>query len=140
MRLRQMVETVGNSTRVFYKLTQKVPEPDGAPGLLSTIYLNEKEFSLLETLPAGILHKTRYSIPPFGVDVFDSPLSGLFLAEAEFDDDAAMDFFSPPTWVITEVTRDPRFTGGHLVTLRSTELGALLSCFDLPAAAKVPSV
>lgn len=40
--------------------------------------------------------QARYSIPPFGVDVFDSPLRGLILAECEFDDDATMHSFSPP--------------------------------------------
>ena len=131
LRLRQMVETAGDSAKTFYKLTHKVPAPDGAPGLLSTTYLNEKEFALLATIPGSVLRKTRYSIPPFGVDVFESPLGGLILAEVEFDDDAAMNAFSPPPWVVAEVTRDSRFTGGHLVTQRSGDLEALLSLFDL---------
>lgn len=131
LRLRKMVETTGDFAKTFYKLTQKVPAPDGAPGLLSTIYLNQEEFVLLATLPGSLLRKTRHSIPPFGVDVFESPLDGLFLAEVEFDDDATMNAFSPPSWIVAEVTRDSRFTGGHLVTQRPGDLRALLSSFDL---------
>ena len=86
LRLRLMLETRGVATRTYYKLTQKIPAPNGGPGLLSTTYLNEEEFALLSTLPGSVLRKTRYSIPPFGVDVFDAPLGGLILAECEFDD------------------------------------------------------
>jgi CYTH domain-containing protein len=91
---------------------------------------------LLATIPGSTLRKTRHSIPPFGVDVFESPLAGLFLAEVEFDDDAAMIAFSPPPWIVAEVTRDSRFTGGHLVSLRPGDLEALLLPFDLHSAAE----
>lgn len=131
LRLRQMVEATDDSSSTFYKLTQKVPAPDGAPGLLSTIYLSKEEYALFAELPASVLCKTRYSIPPFGIDVFDSPLDGLYLAEAEFDDNAAMDAFSPPPWILAEVTRDSRFSGGRLVTLNSADLKELLSQFNL---------
>lgn len=139
LRLRRMVETVGDSVKTYYKLTQKVPAPDGAPGLISTIYLTEEEFALLSTLPGSMLRKTRYSIPPFGVDAFESALSGLLLAEVEFDDDATMNAFSPPSWVVAEVTRDRCFTGGHLVTLCSGDLKALLAPFSMRPAT-FPSV
>jgi hypothetical protein len=76
-----MLETKGDATCMYYKLTQKIPALDGWPGLISTTYLNEEEFALLSTLPGSAQRKTRYSIPPFGVDVFDPPLVGLILAE-----------------------------------------------------------
>ena len=75
--------------------------------------------------------QARYSIPPFGVDVFDSPLRGLILAECEFDDDATMHSFSPPAWILAEVTSDSRFTGGRLATLDTGDLAALLSPFGV---------
>jgi hypothetical protein len=109
-----------------------VPAPDGRPGLLSTVYLNTEEYALLASLPAAVLRKTRYSVPPFGIDAYEAPLSGLLIAEAEFDNDAAMNSFSPPPWVIAEVTLDSRFTGGHLVTMQSRDLIELLSSFGLP--------
>lgn len=129
LRLRQMIQTSGDSVTTFFKLTQKVPGPGGAPGLTLTTYLNKEEFALLARLPGSELRKTRYSIPPFGVDAFESALRGLFRAEVEFDDDEAMYAFSPPPWIIGEVTRDSRFTGGSLATLDSADLKAALSLF-----------
>jgi CYTH domain-containing protein len=131
LRLRKMIESHGTSTNTYYKLTQKVPAPDGGPGLISTTYLNLDEYDLLATLPAAVLRKTRYSVPPFGVDEYAAPLGGLFVAEVEFDDDAAMQAFSPPPWVVAEVTLDSRFTGGHFATMRSEDLVRLLSAFGL---------
>jgi hypothetical protein len=131
LRLRHMIETRGVATRTYYKLTQKIPAPDGGPGLLCTTYLNEREFALLSTLPGSVLRKTRYSIPPFGVDVFDEPLGGLIMAECEFDDDATMHAFVPPAWILAEVTSDLRFTGGLLATLDTGTLTELLSRFGV---------
>lgn len=131
LRLRQMIETRGASTSTYYKLTQKVPAADGGPGLIATIYLNVEEYTLLAALPAAVLKKTRHSVPPFGIDAYDGPLRGLFMAEVEFDDDAAMNEFSPPAWIVAEVTLDSRFTGGHFTTMQSEDLVALLSPFGL---------
>lgn len=131
LRLRLMVQTRGDTARTYYKLTQKLPAADGGPGLLSTLYLSEEEFDLLAKLPGSLLRKTRYSIPPFGVDVFDPPLEGLVLAECEFDDDATMRAFSPPSWIRAEVTLDSRFTGGRLAVMQQDELSELLLSFGI---------
>src|SRR5262252_6193538 len=61
-----------------HKLTQKIPGPDGGPGLVTTILLDEAEYERFAALPARTLEKTRLSIPPFGVDVFAPPHEGLF--------------------------------------------------------------
>ncbi len=126
-----MIETQDTSTRTYYKLTQKVPAADGGPGLLSTTYLSVEEYILLATLPAAVLRKTRYSVPPFGIDAYDAPLGGLVLAEVEFDDDEAMSLFKPPPWIVAEVTLDARFTGGHFATMQSRDLTELLAAFGL---------
>lgn len=131
LRLRQMTETHGTSLSTYYKLTQKVPAPDGGPGLLSTTYLSTEEYTLLATLPAAVLRKTRYSVPPFGIDAYEAPLSGLLIAEVEFDDDASMNAFVPPPWAVAEVTLDSRFTGGHFSTMQSEDLTDLLSAFGI---------
>jgi hypothetical protein len=109
----------------------RLPAPDGGPGLLSTIYLNEEEFAFLSNLPGSVLRKTRYSIPPFGVVVFDAPLGGLTLAECEFGDDVTMRSFIPPAWILAEVTFDARFSGGQLVTMSPADLPKLLSSFGV---------
>ena len=93
--------------------------PSGAPGfvqgLITTTYLSAAEYDLLASLPAAVMSKTRLSIPPLSVDVFDPPRHGLVMADAEFGTDEAARSFRPPAGVVAEVTDDPRFTGGRLV-------------------------
>jgi len=136
LRLRKALETRGTSTETYYQLTQKIPAPEGGPGLLCTTYLNSEEYALLALLPGAVLRKTRYSIPPFGVDEFAAPLKGLFLAEVEFDDAAAMAAFHPPAWIIAEVTFDSRFSGGNLVSMQPEDLAALLASFAVDLATR----
>jgi hypothetical protein len=136
LRLRRTVETESSesgsgSTRTYFKLTQKIPAPDGAPGLITTVYLDAAEYERLSALPAAVLRKTRLSIPPLGVDVFAAPLAGLCLAEAEFDSTAELQAFAVPTCAVAEVTRDPRFTGGRFAVMSAEELAALLSEFGI---------
>ncbi|MFG2820151.1 hypothetical protein ACGFX4_12055 [Kitasatospora sp. NPDC048365] len=136
MRLRA-VEQEGVGERVW-KLTQKVPaeRPGGGAvqGLITNTYLSEDEYRVFAALEARELRKTRLSLPPLGVDVFDGPLAGLVLAEAEFEDDAAAAAFAVPAGTVAEVTDDPRFTGGALVRTGRAELIALLGEFGIGAA------
>lgn len=129
LRLRRAVETSGDATLTFHKLTQKIPAPDGGPGLITTIYLSRAEYEMLAALPARTLSKTRHSVPPFGVDVFAAALDGLTLAEVEFDSDEAEHAFVPPSFALAEVTHDVRFTGGRLVETTQAELRAALATF-----------
>ena len=63
-----------------------------------------------------------------GIDVFDPPLHGLVLAEAEFTtNEAAQSFLPPPRAAIAEVTDDARFTGSSLVQTRRHDLLAWLA-------------
>jgi len=111
----------------YYKFTQKIPNPDGGPGLITTIYVSRAEYEVLSTLPGDRLRKTRYSLPPMGFDVFEGPLSGLFLGEMEFTSDEEMAAFRPPDGTVAEVTFDDRFTGGVLVRMTREELQQLLT-------------
>ena len=105
-----------DSRASVFKLTQKIPaRASGAQqGFITTMYLTQDEFSLLAQIPAKKLSKTRYSIPPFGIDVFEGPLQGLILAEAEFDSAVAADALPIPSFVVGEVSTDDRFTGARL--------------------------
>ena len=105
LRLRHMSDHHGHD----YKFTQKIPaaHPGPAQGVITSIYLSDAEYDLLANLPAETLTKTRYSVPPFGIDVFSPPLNGLVLAEIEFNTDVDLLAFQPPRQVIAEVTRDP---------------------------------
>jgi CYTH domain-containing protein len=114
LRLRKQSEDDGPTT---FKLTQKIAEraTGGQQGLITTMYLTEDEFRVLAQLSATKLSKTRYSVPPFGIDVFEGILEGLLLAEAEFDSAAAADALMLRPFISREVSADDRFTGGSLV-------------------------
>jgi hypothetical protein len=70
LRLRKQNE--GGTT--IYKLTQKIPAHGSQPALITSMYLSHREFSVLAPLPAQSLSKIRYSLPPFGIDVFEGAL------------------------------------------------------------------
>jgi CYTH domain-containing protein len=107
-----------------YKLTQKIAAPGAGAqcGLITTIYLSEDEFHVFARLPAARLAKTRHSIPPFGVDVFEGELEGLILAEAEFESAAESDGLVLPAFLGREVSADERFTGGRLARASREDL------------------
>jgi CYTH domain-containing protein len=122
LRLRRMARVDGPTQ---LKLTQKLPDPDGArQGALTTIYLSEAEHAAFARLPAATLSKSRLTIAPYGVDVFHGELEGLYLAEAEFatvEDAAAL---VPAAFCRAEVTADRRFTGGELVRASGEQVRA----------------
>ena len=131
LRLRRAVETTASGSTISRKFTQKIPAPSGAPGLITTMYLDEAEHSVLSGLPGSGLTKTRYSVPPFGVDVFSGNLAGLLMAEVEFENAEEGKHFQVPADVIAEVTADPRLSGGRLALTRRNELVTLLAEFGL---------
>lgn len=120
LRLRRMEDETGNVTAL--KLTQKYDPPSGVglETIITNLYLNETEFQTLACLEGPTLRKRRYPYPfadrNFSIDVFEGPLEGLILGEIEFDEPADSHIELPP-FATREVTDDPFFTGGHLVTL-----------------------
>ncbi len=133
LRLRLQIEEDGPTLRKF---TQKLPDPEprerGRQGLLTNTYLSQEEYDVLATLPALVLRKTRYSVAPFGVDVFEGPLAGLVLAEIEFPTEEAADRSPIPATAIVEVSHDPRLTGGRLVRTEAEELRSWLDELGVP--------
>ena len=117
LRLRRATPVGGGAA--ILRLSKKA---DLAPErrLITTLYLTEAEYALFEDLPGRVLRKTRHYYAAgdvtLSVDRFEGALAGLFLAEAEFADDAAMAAFPQPAFAVREVTDDPRYTGGELVT------------------------
>jgi len=130
IRLRRMseLEPAGGIT---HKLTQKIPPPTGTPGLITTMYLAAFEYEAFISIPADTLRKVRSSFPPLGVDVFEGALTGLVLAEAEFESDVDEAAFGLPTEAVAEVTADPRFSGGRLATTTEVEIRAVLAEFGI---------
>jgi len=116
-----------------FKLTQKVPggRPGYVRGLITNTYLSAAEYDLLASLPGEVLSKTRVSVPPLSIDVFDPPLRGLVLGEAEFATDHAARSFPLPATAIAEITDDTRFTGGTLAHTRRHDLLAWLGEYGI---------
>ena len=141
MRLRRETETTsagGGTDRIVYKLTQKVPGHGGEPGLITTMYIDAAEYAVLTQLPALSLTKTRLTIPPLGVDVFEGCLTGLVIGEAEFADAEAMERFVPPPGTLAEVTHDHRLTGGSLAAMTGPELALLLAEYGVTKSGRIP--
>jgi hypothetical protein len=131
LRLRRLTDLEAPGSRMFYKLTQKIPAPAGTPSLITTLYLSGPEYTALASIPADTLRKVRWSFAPLGVDVFEGPLQGLVLAEAEFESDPEQTGFQPASDVVAEVTADVRFTGGSLVKQSAGETAILLAEFGI---------
>lgn len=132
LRLRR-AECLDKSGACELKLTQKVPagRPGYVQGLITNTYLSAAEYDLLASLPAEVLSKTRLSVPPLGIDIFDPPLHGLVLAEAEFITDEAAQSFLLPHAAIAEVTDDARFTGSSLARTHRHDLLARLAEYGI---------
>jgi len=116
-----------------FKFTQKVPAGRSGyvQGLITNTYLSASEYDLLAALPADVLSKTRLIVPPLSIELFDPPLHGLVLADAEFTTDEAASSFLPPPLAVAEVTDDARFTGGNLVRTRRHDLLSWLAEYGI---------
>jgi CYTH domain-containing protein len=117
LRLREATPLAGGPPQ--RRLGRKA-DVDAHTRLLTSIYLSSEEFRLLSSLPGRTLRKTRHHIGlvsgvEVSVDEFEGDLAGLVLAEAEFDDAAAMAAYPSPDFAVREVTEDTRYSGGRLV-------------------------
>lgn len=119
LRLREARPLDGGPARL--RLTRKA-DVDDRTRLISSVYLSEDDFAALAgTLPGPRIRKLRYRLTAAAgasmcVDEFLGPLSGLMIAEAEFESDEALDRFTPPSFVQREVTGDPTYSGHALAT------------------------
>ncbi|HET8564755.1 MAG TPA: hypothetical protein VFM35_12850 [Candidatus Binatia bacterium] len=131
LRLRHMESVSGNEN--IYKLTQKYrSETQNAyETTITNVYLTEAEYNHFEVLEAKILKKKRYPYTvqnhSLSIDVFEGRHQGLILAEMEVEKKAGVDELALPSFVLKEVTEDPFFTGGNLVTMTDEEFRQGLS-------------
>jgi adenylate cyclase len=103
----------------------------GAQGLLTVkvgagetrreeeIELSDEQFEALWPLTEGMrIFKTRHRVPHDGrtieIDVYGKALSGMVVAEIEFDSERESHTFEPPEWLGPELTGDPRFANESL--------------------------
>lgn len=121
LRLRRMSQP--STGKVLYKFGQKyqAEEQPATHTTITNIYLNETEYQTLSQLPAHELNKLRYALHAnnrrYSVDQFQGALAGLILAETECETEADVASLTLPAFALKEVTTEPFFKGGHLVTL-----------------------
>ena len=131
LRLRYMKSVTAEKN--IYKLTQKYrSETQNAyEATITNIYLTEAEYHRLEALESKILKKRRYPYTvqnqSLSIDVFEGRHQGLILAEIELENKAEVSEFVLPSFVLKNVTNDPFFTGGNLVTMTDEEFKQGLS-------------
>jgi CYTH domain-containing protein len=122
----------GSAEPATFKLTQKVRvrPTDPFEVKLTNVYLTAAEHERLASrLPARKVVKTRWSWRQGGVayaiDVFESDLDGLVLAEAELHRTQGSPIDPPPA-VVADVTHDDRFCGAALAHTSHDDLATLL--------------
>jgi len=131
LRLRHMKSLAGDTD--IYKLTQKYrSETQNAyEATITNVYLTEAEYDLLQALEGKVLRKKRYpyTLPGYSlsIDVFEDRHQGLILAEMELEEKAGVDELALPSFVLKDVTEDPFFTGGSLMTMTDEEFRQGLS-------------
>ena len=131
LRLRHMQSLSGDEH--IYKLTQKYrSETQNAyETTITNVYLTEAEHDLLASVDGKVLMKKRYPYIlqsySLSIDVFEGRHQGLILAEMELETKAGADALALPSFILKEVTEDPFFTGGNLVTMTDEEFRQGLS-------------
>lgn len=105
---------VSDNDSTIYKLTQKAHSSNGQSPI-TTIYLQESEFKLLNIFDSVSVTKTRYirNYGDFvvGIDKYLKAKDELWLAEVEFNSDEEMENFIPPFNYMDEVTDDINYNG-----------------------------
>lgn len=122
MRLREMTNTQKGET--VYKLTKKYGKITDSSEPLTTIYLFQAEFDLLNRLDGYGLKKTLYRFPYSGniflIEFFSFPITDLILAEAESQSEKELSQLILPDFISKEITTDKNFEGYSIASgLRS---------------------
>ena len=108
LRLRKMTAADG---AIDYKLCKKYGKSSHLTEPITNLYLTASEHDALATLPAASLFKTRYTIAGGSLDLFDD---GLAIFEKEFASEVEASAYTPPPFVLHEITGDPAYSGAAL--------------------------
>ncbi|HEY1750777.1 MAG TPA: hypothetical protein VGG29_05915 [Caulobacteraceae bacterium] len=129
LRLRRVTHFDGHPPE--HKLCKKYGSADPVSGPIVNIYLTAEEHAAFAALPGRPLAKRRHTVAhagrAFSVDVFEGPLAGLVMCEAEAPTPEAIRALAFPPWATHEVTADPFFGGASLSRLTAPQLAARLA-------------
>ncbi len=115
-----------------FEITKKEPASEN-PAVMNeeTVSITSEEFEALSHTEGKRLHKTRYFYKKDGLDaqigIHVEDLEGLVLIDFEFENEDAMNAFSPPDFCLAEVTEDEFLAGGMLCGKRYEEIEPRLS-------------
>jgi len=104
----------------IYEITKKQPVSgtDSSHQIENTIPLTKEEFAELATLKGKRVCKVRYYYHENGIDyeidVFQDDLVGLVVIDVEFSSNEEKAKFTPPDWVLVDVTQEKFIAGGML--------------------------
>jgi len=118
-----------------FEITKKEPlqEGDASRLLETTIPLTAGEYAELAQLPGKRVEKTRFYYREEGttyqIDVFRGELSGLILVDVEFDSLEKKASFTPPPWVLKDVTQEEFIAGGMLCGKKYSDIESQLEKF-----------
>lgn len=126
LRLRQIRDPYSKAwTRI---LQQRFPaiESEHAVTKLAEIHLNDDEYACFSHYEGREIRKNRYfhefDRVSFAFDVYLGGLWGLRTARVDFETPEALTNFTPPPFVVFEVTHDPFFSGEHLVDKKFSDV------------------
>ena len=103
-----------------FEMTKKDPVRDGdaSAHIEHTIHLTKTEFEAIRNVEGKGVRKWRYYYPyddlTGEIDVFQDDLTGLILADFEFQTEEEKDVFIMPDFCLAEVTQEEFLAGGML--------------------------
>lgn len=102
----------------IYKLTKKYGISNPPYDFITSIYLNEKEYILYDSLPGWVLEKARYQYvdgeDSYCIDIFSKALEGLIIAEKEYASPQEVEDSKTPNFAVQEITGVIKYTGYQL--------------------------
>ncbi len=119
-----------------YEITKKQPVQDNdfSHQTENTIPLTVAEYADLAIVPGKRVRKFRYYYTEgdtkFEIDVFQDGLIGLVLADVEFSSNDDKAKFTPPTWILADVTQERFITGGELCGKSYADIESELTTYN----------
>ena len=105
---------------IYHYFTIKLPKDDiGLSREEIEKLITEEEYNELAQKQIGkVIHKTRYQFYEgsnlVAVDIYSHELTGLAVAEVEFENVEKSEKFNPPSWFGKEITSDMRYKNANL--------------------------
>jgi hypothetical protein len=99
---------------VVFKLGKKYGKRTAFAEPMTNLYLTECEYSRFADMAGHRARKRRYSVSGGSLDIYLEPHAGLAVFEVEFADERTASEFTPPPFVVREITNDTAFSGAAL--------------------------